>query len=305
MDLLASITIGINPYLIDAGRFVLSWHGFLTFVAMVVSVYLVVRWGTREGITADSIYSVAVWCIAGGIIGARLLHVIDFWSDVYQHDPVRALYVWQGGVTIYGAILGGFVGGALYIMVRNSGWYLELWARYFRFLGEAKAAPLPGIGHLADIAAPAMLISQAIGRVGDIINGEHFANASDLPWAVTYSHPDSPAFLAGRPAAHPAVAYELLMDLMILAIIWPLRKRLRPQGMFFALYLASYSFGRFFLSFLREEFKEYGGLNEAQIIALVVMAVTIPLLIYKARFVKPELAPEDRPRRRGKRRSRA
>ena len=303
MDVLASISIGINPDLIDAGGLVLSWHGFLTFVAVAVSVYLVVRWGTREGMTADSIYSVAVWCIAGGIIGSRLLHVIDLWGDVYQHDPVRVLYVWQGGVTIYGAILGGFVGGALYIMVRNSDWYLAMWGQYFRFLGEAKAAPLPGIGHLADIAAPAMLISQAIGRVGDIINGEHFADVSDLPWAITYSHPESPGF--GRPPAHPAVAYELLMDLVILALIWPLRKRLRPQGMFFALYLASYSFGRFFLSFLREEFKEYGGLNEAQIIALVVMAVTIPLLIYKARFVKPDPAPEDQPRKRRRGRSRA
>ena len=303
MDVLASISIGIDPDLINRWGIVLSWHGFLTFVAVAVSVYLVVRWGTREGMTADSIYSVAVWCIAGGIIGSRLLHVIDLWGDVYQHDPVRTLYVWQGGVTIYGAILGGFVGGALYIMVRNSDWYLAMWGRYFRFLGEAKAAPLPGIGHLADIAAPAMLISQAIGRVGDIINGEHFADVSDLPWAITYSHPESPGF--GRPPAHPAVAYELLMDLVILALIWPLRKRLRPQGMFFALYLASYSFGRFFLSFLREEFKEYGGLNEAQIIALVVMAVTIPLLIYKARFVKPDPAPEDRPRKRRRGRSRA
>ena len=303
MDVLASISIGINPDLIDAVGLVLSWHGFLTFVAVAVSVYLVVRWGTREGMTADSIYSAAVWCIAGGIIGSRLLHVIDLWGDVYQHDPVRVLYVWQGGVTIYGAILGGFVGGALYIIVRNSDWYLAMWGRYFRFLGEAKAAPLPGVGHLADIAAPAMLISQAIGRVGDIINGEHFANVSDLPWAITYSHPESPGF--GRPPTHPAVAYELLMDLVILALIWPLRKRLRPQGMFFALYLATYSFGRFFLSFLREEFKEYGGLNEAQIIALVVMAVTIPLLIYKARFVRPDPAPEDQPRKRRRGRSRA
>ena len=303
MDVLASISIGINPNLIDALGLVLSWHGFLTFVAVAVSVYLVVRWGTREGMTADSIYSAAVWCIAGGIIGSRLLHVIDLWGDVYQHDPVRVLYVWQGGVTIYGAILGGFIGGALYIIVRNSDWYLAMWGRYFRFLGEAKAAPLPGVGHLADIAAPAMLISQAIGRVGDIINGEHFANVSDLPWAITYSHPESPGF--GRPPTHPAVAYELLMDLVILALIWPLRKRLRPQGMFFALYLATYSFGRFFLSFLREEFKEYGGLNEAQIIALVVMAVTIPLLIYKARFVRPDPAPEDQPRKRRRGRSRA
>ena len=287
MEVLATITIGMDPDF-DIGAFTLSWHGLLTFIAVAVSVFLVVRWGTREGLTADSIYSVAVWAIVGGVVGARLLHIADQWNEIYGPEPLRILYVWQGGVTIYGAILGGFVGGALYIITRNSAWYLGLWARYFKFLGEPKKAPLPGVGRLADIAAPAMLISQAIGRVGDIINGEHFADPSSLPWALIYSHPESPGL--GRVPAHPAVAYELLMDLAILGLIWPLRKRLRPDGMIFALYLASYSLGRFFISFLRAEFNEYGGLNEAQIIALVVMAITIPLLVFKARLVRPEPA---------------
>ena len=299
MFLFDSISIGINPNLIDAGSVVLSWHRFLTFIAVAVAVFLVVRWGSREGLNVDAVYSVAVWCILGGVIGARVVHVIGTW-DFYQTDPARIFYVWQGGVAIYGAILGGFVGGAAYILVRNSAWFLTLWGRYFRFLGEAKAAPLPGIGHLADIAAPAMLISQAIGRVGDIINGEHFANVSSLPWAVVYTHPNSPAL--GLPASHPAVAYELLMDLAILGVLWPLRKRFRPPGMFFALYLATYSMGRFFVSFLRAEFKEYGGLNEAQIIALVVMVITIPLLVFKAQLVKTE---PDQPGRRGRSRRRA
>ena len=257
-------------------------------MAVATSVFLVARWGTREGLITDSIYSVAVWCIVGGVIGARVLHVIDFWGETYQPDPIKIFYVWQGGVTIYGAILGGFVGGAAYITVRNSAWYLSLWSRYLGFLGEAKAAPLPGIGHLADIAAPAILFSQAIGRVGDIINGEHFSDPSSLPWSVVYTHQGSPGF--ARSASHPAVAYELIMDLAILALLWPLRKRLRPRGMFFALYLATYSVGRFFVSFLREEANDYGGLNEAQIVALVVMVITIPLLIYKARIVTPEPA---------------
>ena len=299
MSLLASITIGINPNLLDFGSLTLSWHGFLTFIAVAVSVFLVVRWGSREGISADSIYSVAVWAIVGGVVGARILHILDVW-DFYQDNPERIFYVWQGGVTIYGAILGGFVGGALYIVIRNSAWFLSLWGRYFRFLGEAKVAPLPGIGRLADIAAPAMLISQAIGRVGDVINGEHFADPSSLPWAVVYSHSNSPGL--GLPPTHPAVAYELLMDLAILAAIWPLRKRLRPHGMFFALYLGAYSVGRFFLNFLRVD-KEYGGLNEAQIIALVVIAITVPLLIFKTQLVKPETAPVARRttrRRRGR-----
>ena len=296
MHTLATIGIGMNPNIIDAGPVILAWHGVTTFIAVVVSVYLVVRWGTRQGLSADAIYSVAVWSIIGGIVGARIVHVIDFWGEIYQHDPVRVLYVWQGGIAIYGAILGGVFAGSLYIIIRNSNWFLALWGRYFRFMGEPNKAPLPEVGLLADIAAPAVLFSMAIGRIGDIINGEHFAKATGLPWGIVYSNPASPGF--GRPASHPAVVYELLFDLVLLAAIWPLRNRLRPHGMFFVLYGGLYSVGRFFLSFLRVEFNQYFfDLNQAQIVALIVILVATPLVVYKAQFVRPPAPPETGQRR--------
>ena len=287
MSILASISIGINPNLIDFGNFTLSWHGVMTFVAVATAVWLVARWGAKEGMIVDSIYSVAVWGIIGGVIGARILHVIDFWDEVYRDDFISVLSVWSGGIAIYGAIIGGFIGGSLYIMIRNSEWFLSLWRTVFPFMGEAHRANLPGIGRLADITAPALLIAQAIGRVGDVINGEHFSKVTELPWGVIYTHANSPGVF--RPPTHPAVGYELLFDLVLLAAIWPLRDRLRPHGMFFALYLATYSIGRFFLSFLREEFNEYfnGNLNEAQVVAIIVVLFTVPLLVWKAQLVRP------------------
>ena len=284
MDVLAVIPIGINPNLFEIGPFIISWHGFLTFVSVAVAVYLVHRWGTREGINPDALLSVAFWAVISGIIGARVIHIIDWWDSYYQYNPVSVLYFWQGGIAIFGAILGGFVGGSLYIMVRNSDWFLNFWGKWFQFMGEPERAPLPSIGHLADIAAPALLITMAIGRIGDVINGEHFASFTSLPWAFVYTHPDSPAFL--RPSSHPAVLYEMIWDLALVLVIWPLRSRLRPQGMTFAMYLALYSVGRFFISFLRQEHNQYVlGLNEAQIIALIVLLVTVPLLVYKAQWV--------------------
>ena len=287
MGILASISIGINPNLIDFADFTLSWHGVMTFVAVATAVWLVARWGAKEGMIVDSIYSVAVWGIIGGVIGARILHVIDFWDEVYRDDFISVFSVWSGGIAIYGAIIGGFIGGSLYIMIRNSEWFLSLWRTVFPFMGEAHRANLPGIGRLADITAPALLIAQAIGRVGDVINGEHFSKVTELPWGVIYTHANSPGVF--RPPTHPAVGYELLFDLVLLAAIWPLRDRLRPHGMFFALYLATYSIGRFFLSFLREEFNEYfnGNLNEAQVVAIIVVLFTVPLLVWKAQLVRP------------------
>ena len=296
MNVLATISIGINPNILDLGPFLISWHGFLTFVAVAVAVFLVHRWATGDGLDADAVLTIAVWSILGGIIGARVVHVIDFWDTFYRFNPLSVLFIWQGGIGIFGAILGGFVGGSLYIIIRNSDRFLRLWGKFFRFLGEPNRAPLPPIGHLADITAPALLVAMAIGRIGDIINGEHFASFTSLPWGVIYTHPDSPAL--GRAASHPAVAYELLFDLALALAIWPLRDRLRPRGMLFALYLALYSTGRFFISFLRQEFNTYFlGLNEAQIIALLVVIVTVPLLVYKAQWVPAQ------PRRSGRRAS--
>ena len=286
MGILASISIGINPNLFDFANFTLSWHGVMTFVAVATAVWLVARSGAKEGMNVDSIYSVAVWAILGGVIGARVLHVIDFWDEVYRDDFISVFSVWSGGIAIYGAIIGGFIGGALYIMIRNSEWFLSMWRTVFPFMGEAHRANLPGIGRLADITVPGLLIAQAIGRIGDVINGEHFSKVSNLPWAVIYTHANSPGIC--RPPTHPAVGYESLFDLVLLAAIWPLRDRLRPHGMFFTLYLATYSIGRFFLSFMREEFNEYfGALNEAQVVAIIVVIFTVPLLVWKAQLVRP------------------
>jgi len=286
MNVLATISIGMDPLIFSFGTFVLSWHGLFTFIAVAVSVLLVYRWATKAGMAGDPVLSVAVWCIIGGIIGARVLHIIDFWSISYQHDPIRIIYVWQGGIAIYGAILGGFAGGSLYIVTRNSGRFLSFWNRFFRWAGELKKAELPRIGPLADIAAPAILISMAIGRIGDVINGEHFAHATDLPWGFFYTHINSAA--VNRPVSHPAVVYEIILDLLVLAIIWPLRNRLRPHGMVFLLYGALYAVGRFFVSFVRVETNAYFlGMNEAQIVSLIIMVIAIPLLVYKAQFVRP------------------
>ena len=268
----SSITIGINPNLIDSGSFVLSWHGLLTFVAVALAVVLVARWGRREGIIADTVYSVAVWAVLGGIVGARLVHVIDRW-DFYGDNLSQVYAVWQGGIAIYGAIIGGFLGGATYVWINHH-------------FGRLKAL---SVGHLADITAPAILIAQAVGRIGDIINGEHIAKITDLPWGYIYSHPLSPSNERyGLTASHPAVAYELLWDLAVLAVIWRLRGRLRPHGMLFAVYGMLYALGRFFIQFLRLDKEWFAGLQEAHVLSIIVLAVTVSLLASRARWVRRE-----------------
>ena len=258
------IDIFIDPYIRVAQGFVLSWHGIFSFAAVAVAVFLVGRWAPSRGVSADDIYSIAVWAILGGIIGARIVHVVDN-LNVYAADPIRILAVWTGGIGLWGGILGGFLGGTAYALIRKH-----------------------PVGIIADLTAPAMLISQSIGRLGDIVNGEHCARAWDSALGFIWSHPNSDVLRCASGAVdpvHPVIAYEIIWNILALALIWNLRNRLRPDGMLFALYLALYSVGRFLITFLRED-RAYGwafGMQEAHLIALLVLAITVPLLIIKAR----------------------
>ena len=251
------ITINIDPVLIHLGPLTVTWHSLLIVVGIIAAVILA-RWlvKQRSWLSLDTLYSILAWSIPGGIIGARLVAVVDRW-DLYMADPGRILAIWEGGLAIWGAILGGAITAVIY--------------------GRVKKLP---VGAYLDMMAPGLIMAQAIGRIGDIINGEHFSTVTSLPWAVVYTHPNSPA--VGRAPTHPAVAYELLMDLVILGILWRLIGRLRPDGAFVMVYLIMYSVGRFFLSFLRLDSNTvFLTLNQPQWICIIVVVVAVFWLVWR------------------------
>jgi phosphatidylglycerol:prolipoprotein diacylglycerol transferase len=263
MTALLSIDIGMNPNLGDIAGLTITWHGVFTAIGIIAGVWLAVRIAEtdRVGIDIDTAYTIGMIVVACGIVGARALYVIENYGDNSSIDSIGDIFrITEGGISIYGAIIGGALGG----------WAYGLWKR------------LPSAAG-ADAAVFGMLLGLAIGRVGDIINGEHFAKATDLPWGVTYSHPLSPGFvhsIAVGPS-HPAVAYELLGDLAImgvLALLW----RLRPKsGVIFCLAFILYAIMRFFVSFLRIDSTEPAlGLSTPQLVSLVVLAVGVPLLLF-------------------------
>ena len=258
------IEIPIEPNIVAmAGQFVLSWHGLFSFVAVAVAVFLVGRWAPTRGVLPDDIYSIAIWAIIGGIIGARIVHVVDNW-EFYQNSPDRIIAIWAGGIGLWGGILGGFLAGAAYALIRKH-----------------------PVGLIADLAAPAVLLAQTIGRIGDIVNGEHCAKAWDFALAFIWTSDlaDASRCVNGvGVAVQPVIAYEMIWNALALVLIWNLRNRLRPDGMLFALYLALYALGRFGITFFRED-RVWGdfGMQEAHYIALLVLTITVPLLIIKAR----------------------
>lgn len=257
----------MDPLLLNIGSFSLAWHGLLTGIAVVVAVVITVRLAKGSGIAIEDVYSAALWAILGGVVGARMVHVIDKWDVIYSHNPWQIFQFWGGGLSLYGAIYGGFLVGALYAALRK----------------------LP-VGRLADLAAPGVIIAQAIGRVGCLINGDAYGTPTSLPWGVFYTHPNAASTtVLGEPARHPFPAYEIIWDIILFAILMRLRRRLKGDWMLFLIYAPMYSVERFLLSFLRgDEEAVLGGLHQSQVIALLVMVVTIPLLIWRARRPAPE-----------------
>ncbi len=268
MTTLLTINIGIDPNITKLGGLLITWHGVLTAVGIVVGVWLAAKLATSErvGIDPDTAYTLGMIVVAAGIVGARLLYVIENY-----HTPGKGLDTFgaifkinEGGISIYGAIIGGAI----------AGWAYGLWKK------------LPSAAG-ADAAVYGMLSGMAIGRIGDIINGEHFAKVTSLPWGVTYSNPNSPGFF--RDPMHPAVAYELIGDLLIIGILTWLWTRRPKSGIIFTLGFLLYAVMRFGVSFLRIDSKyPLLGMNTPQLTSLLVIAVGVPLLYYFYHRPQPE-----------------
>jgi len=251
------INIDINPIAFLNVR----WYGIMVALAIIV-VILWVIWQIRKGarISYDTVFTAALVGIPSGVVISRLLHVIDRWDYYIQHP---GQIIGGSGLTIYGAVLGAALGIWVY----------------------SKFSKLQ-FGYFTDLIAPGLILSQIVGRIGCTINGCCYGVACSLPWAITYSHPDSLAPLGL--AVHPTTVYEIIYLGIIFGVALMLRGRLRPDGSLFLVYLALYSLWRLGIDFLRDGTPFLLGLHQAQIIAIIVLAIAIPLLVFRARGGKAE-----------------
>ena len=250
------IEVHINPTLASLGPLEISWHGILIGSGVALILALLWRAAAREALPPDKISWFVIFALLGGIAGARLLHVIDLWED-YARDPWAIPRVWEGGLAIYGGILGALGGGALY----------------------ARRAGLP-LRKILDLATPGAILGHMIGRMGCFINGDAYGTPTSLPWGVIYTHPDSvPARLGITWPTHPAPLYEIALCAAIFFLIPKLRFKFPEEGSSFLLYLLLYSIGRFFISFVRVNEPFVSNLNEAQFFALLTAGFSLYFLL--------------------------
>jgi prolipoprotein diacylglyceryl transferase len=190
------------------------------------------RWVARGG-DPDTTLEIAFWAVPFGIVGGRIYHVISS-PDAYfgsEGEPVRALYIWEGGLGIWGAIAFGALGA--WIGCRRNGVLLPPWA---------------------DALAPGLFVAQAIGRLGNWFNQELFGAPTTLPWGLRID-PDSPTFPPGIDTGtlfHPTFLYEMLWNLAGAALLVYLDRRYRlGHGRVFWLYVLVYTVGRLWIEMLR------------------------------------------------------
>jgi len=254
------IEINIDPVAFTIGSIELRWYGIMIALGVTVLV-LWTMWRVRKGakLSYETVLTAALVGIPAGIIFSRLLHVIDRWGYYSQHP---GQIIGAEGLTIYGAVLGAAL--AVWVYSRFSS---------FRFT------------YLADLVAPGIVLAQAIGRVGCLINGCCYGTATSLPWAIAYTHPNSLSL--GVSGVHPTQVYEIIFLLLMFGVLMVLKDRLRPEGSLFLVYLGGYSLWRFSVGFIREGTSFLFGLHQAQVIGIIVVVIVVVLLVrQRVRLVK-------------------
>ncbi len=220
-----------SPIMFEIGPFALRYYGLCIALGIAAGTWLTGRELARKGydgaLALDSLFFV----IPLGFIGARIYHVLTDYH-LYADDPFPGvLEVWNGGLGIYGAVAGGFLGVLLF------SWYRGISALVF-----------------ADAVAPGLVLAQAIGRWGNYFNQELFGRPSDLPWAIRIEPENRPTQFADASSFHPTFFYEALWDVLVCVVLLWIARRFSERlkaGDLFLIYVSLYSVGRFLVETLR------------------------------------------------------
>ncbi|GAX42656.1 prolipoprotein diacylglyceryl transferase [Tolypothrix sp. NIES-4075] len=239
-----------GPILFKIGFLTIRWYGLLIASAVLIGVSLSQYLAKRRNVNPELLSDLSIWLVIGAIPAARIYYVLFQWAEYVQH-PERIIAIWQGGIAIHGAIIGGVIAALIFAKLKQ----VSFW-------------------QLADLVAPSLILGQAIGRWGNFFNSEAFGGPTNLPWKLYIPPERRPPELASFEYFHPTFLYESLWDLMVFALLITLFFRsLRSQprlkmGTLFMVYWVAYSLGRFWIEGLRTDSLMLGPLRIAQLVSL-------------------------------------
>ena len=276
----------MNPILFSIGKIKITYYGLMYAISFILGIELGKRYGKQKGISPDTIENYAFVAMLSGLIGGRLYYVL-FNLDYYINYPADIIAVWKGGMAIHGGILGGIIGTCIYGFIK-------------------KTNPLL----LADIAAPSLLLGQAIGRIGNFMNGEIYGVPTftpfkviftlkpkfyewysyylslpfsekmnfkeKVPWGIVFPESSPAGSEFPNMALHPAMFYELILNLIGFLFIWFfLKNKKYANGTIACSYIIIYSIIRIFVSFFRAEDLMFFDIRAPHLISIILITISL------------------------------
>ena len=264
-----------SPEIFSAGPFTLRYYGLCIALGIAVATWMTARELGRKGYDPVLALDALFFIVPPGFVGARVYHVLTDYQ-LYANDPFPGVFeVWNGGLGIYGAVIGGFLGLLLFARVRG-------------------ISPLA----FADAIAPGLILAQAIGRWGNYFNQELFGRPSDLPWAIEISPENRPPGFNDAASFHPTFLYESLWNVMVCLILLFVARRFAnslKNGDIMLLYVCLYSVGRFLVETLRIDPAFLIGDFRGNLFVASVLALTFALILFlrHAGTSRPRKRPAD------------
>lgn len=252
----------LNPVAINLGPIAIHWYGIIIGVGIALALFLAVREGEKHQLDKDVFPDLLIWAIPIAIIFARMYYVIFQW-DYYSQHPGDIVKIWQGGIAIHGALIGAILTAIIFTKLHK----LSFWK-------------------IADIAAPSIILGQAIGRWGNFMNQEAHGGEVTRTFLENLQLPNfiiDQMYINGT-YYHPTFLYESVWNIAGFIILIFLRKAHLRRGELFLTYVIWYSVGRFFIEGLRtDSLMLMGNLRVAQVLSLVLIGGAIALWFYRRR----------------------
>lgn len=230
----------MNPIAFEIFGMEIRWYGILMALAMLQGTALMFRQAKKYDIKENDLYDLILVVLPSAVVGARLYYVLFNW-EYYGWDFLKIINTRGGGMAIHGGLIFGLLSGYLFCKRRG----LKFW-------------------QLADMAAPALVLGQALGRWGNFMNNEAHGGPTDLPWGI----------MVDGAKVHPTFLYESVWNLLVFAFIWKYKDRKKHNGEVIMIYLGLYSVGRFFIEGLRTDSLMLGPLRMAQVISIAIIIAT-------------------------------
>lgn len=257
----------MHPIFLQVGPLAIRYYSLMIIMGVIAATLFAQREARRRGWDPDMLIDYALYVVIGGILGSRIYYVIFQWPQ-YREHLAEIPKIWHGGLAIHGGWLAGLLVTYFFARTKN----LSFW-------------------EMADVMAPLLLLGQAFGRIGNLMNGDAHGIPTQLPWGIRFpantaaffdtSIPKDPILRDHTVPLHPTMIYENLWNITGFLILWAVRKKPWPTGTHFALTLVWSGIGRAIIESFRGDSLMLGNLKMAQFIGILMVTVAIGIILYR------------------------